>query len=265
MKFPKLPAVYVPTLVSLKAGNGATKLDTTILEVPIPKLISSVISIATDPVDPGLLTEVTFKPIALVRVLPTSDADFVELPPFALTFEKLYDSKVLFVVVSMTSTAILIGTAQLFVSDKFIVPPEKETLEKLPRLPPLKVPTLVSATAGKGATKLDATMFAVEIPKPMESDRLMFTDPEDPGLVTEVIFRPKLLGSVFPARELVCVEEPPLAETFKKLNDKIVLLVAVSTRSTPILKGTGQSLVSAKLIVPDAKIALVKFPRLPPL
>lgn len=124
---------------------------------------------------------------------------------------------------------------------------------------------MVSLTAGKGATKLEATMFAVEIPSPMESERLMFTDPVEPGLVTDVIFSPKLLGRVFPERELVCVEVPPLAATFAKLNERIVLFVAVSTKSTPMLSGTGQSLVKAKLMVPEEKVALVKFPKLPPL
>lgn len=89
VKFPKFPALYVPTFDSLNAGNGATKLDTTTFEVAMPSAISSVISIATDPVDPGLLTAVILSPMAFVSVLPANDAVCVELPPFALTLLKL--------------------------------------------------------------------------------------------------------------------------------------------------------------------------------
>src|SRR6056300_927988 len=133
----------------------------------------------------------------------------------------------------------LIGTAQLFVKDKSIVPPENVALEKFPILPPLNVPTLVSLTAGNGATKLEATILDVLIAKAMESARLIVTGPVEPGLVTELIFNPKLLGNVLPASELVWVEEPPLAATLEKLKDRMVKLVAVSTKSTPMLKGTG--------------------------
>ena len=76
-------------MVSENVGKGATKLATAMFEVPMPKIRSSVMSMATEPDDPGLLTDVIFRPIALVSVFPTSDADCVELPPFALTFEKL--------------------------------------------------------------------------------------------------------------------------------------------------------------------------------
>lgn len=145
----------------------------------------------------------------------------------------------MFVFVSTTSTDMLIGTAQLFVKDKSIVPPENVALEKFPILPPLNVPTLVSLTAGNGATKLEATILDVLIAKAMESARLIVTGPVEPGLVTELIFNPKLLGNVLPASELVWVEEPPLAATLEKLKDRMVKLVAVSTKSTPMLKGTG--------------------------
>ena len=127
----------MPTLVSENVGKGATKLATAMFEVPMPKIRSSVMSMATEPDDPGLLTDVIFKPIAFVSVFPTNDAVCVELPPFALTFEKLYDNNVVLVAVSTTSTPMLIGTAQLFVKDKSMEPPEKVTLVKLPKLPPL--------------------------------------------------------------------------------------------------------------------------------
>lgn len=89
VKLPKLPALYVPTFDSLNAGNGPTKLDTEIFEVPIPSTKSSLIAMFTEPVDPGLLTDVILSPSAFVIVFPASDPFCVALPPFAATFVKL--------------------------------------------------------------------------------------------------------------------------------------------------------------------------------
>jgi len=64
----------VPTLLSLKDGNGAIKLETAKFEVEIPKVISSVISMVTSPTEPEVLTEVIFMPVVFGMVFPDNEA-----------------------------------------------------------------------------------------------------------------------------------------------------------------------------------------------
>lgn len=89
---------------------------------------------------------------------------------------------VVFVTVSTSSIPMLKGTGQSLVMLRSIVPAEKVALVKFPRLPPLYVPTLVSFTDGKGATKLDTSRFEVLMPRLIASESTMFTDPVEPGL-----------------------------------------------------------------------------------
>jgi len=87
----------------------------------------------------------------------------------------------------------------------------------------------------------------------------------EPGLLTETILKPRVLGSTLPANDWACVEVPPLAATFVKVYETMVLLLTVLTRSTFIFNATGQLLVTSRVMVPLDKVALVKFPKLPPL
>ena len=69
-----VPALYVPTFVWLMEGNGAIKLDATMLALVTLKLSVSNMSTDTDVLgDPGLETETTLKPKVLGRVTPASD------------------------------------------------------------------------------------------------------------------------------------------------------------------------------------------------
>lgn len=87
----------------------------------------------------------------------------------------------------------------------------------------------------------------------------------EPGLVTETILNPRVLGSVTPASDFDWEAVPPFAATFVKLYDAMVALVDVLTRSMAIVKGTGQLFVTANVMLPLESVALVKLPRLPPL
>ena len=69
VKLPKLGLLYVPTLDSLIAGNGAVTLEAFILVPEIPKVMASNKSIGTEvPPDPVELTELIFIPIEAGKV-----------------------------------------------------------------------------------------------------------------------------------------------------------------------------------------------------
>ena len=94
--------------------------------------------------------------------------------------------------------------------------------------------------------------------KEMASERSMFTEPAEPGLVTELIFKPMVLGRVMPTNELVSVTEPPSAGTLLKLYVSRVSPLAVFTTSSPMLKSTGQSLSNVMAMVPCENEAVLK-------
>ena len=85
-----------------------------------------------------------------------------------------------------------------------------------------------------------------------------------PGELNEVILNPILFGSDFPTRLSVSEAVPPLAAALDSANERMVLLVVLSTRSTPILTTVGQSLVNVSVIEPSENDALVKVPNPPP-
>jgi hypothetical protein len=177
---------------------------------------------------------------------------------------KEYDKIELLVTVSIKSIPILIGTAQLFVILKSNDPAAKVALEKEPK-EPLYVPKFVSFTVGKLVTMLETSKLEVDRFKSISSDRTIFTEPVDPGLCTEATLSAVVLGIVLPTKDAVDVEEPPLAGTLEKLNDAMVALVMVSTKSIFILNGTGQLFTSSKSIEPAENVALVNDPNEPPL
>jgi hypothetical protein len=234
------------------------------LEVANPNETSSVILITTSDVEPGLLTEAILIPKVFVIVLPDNDALSVELPPLPDTLEKLKDNRVELLVVSIRSIAMLNGTGQLLVMVKSMVPPENVALVNPTIEPPLNDPTFVSFTDGNGATTDETLKLLVDRVMSNASVKSIVVGVVVPGLDTEAIRIPIVLGSVSPVSDLVSVLLPPLGPTLESEKEVIVELVSVSTKSISIDNEAGQLLVKPILIVPPSNVALVNEPNDPP-
>jgi hypothetical protein len=197
------PPPRVPTFVSFTEGNAATTEDTLRLFVEREMSNASDKSIVVGFDVPGLDTDAIRMPIVLGRVKPFNDLVSVLLPPFAPTLFNVNEVIVVLVTVSTKSIPILNEAGQLLVKPILIVPPSNVALVNDPNEPPEYVPKFVSFTDGNAAIKLETERFDVLISKSIASCILIETGDDDPGLCTDVILNPVVLGRVFPAREAV--------------------------------------------------------------